>query len=37
MRMGPRNQSYRRSPKGIKCKSLYDDTEGERSLESIVG
>ena len=36
MRMGPWNQSYGRSSKGIKCKSLCDDTEGGRSLESMV-
>ena len=37
MWMGPQNQSYRRGPKGTKCKSLYDDTERERSLELMVG
>jgi len=31
------NQSYRRSPKGIKCKSLCNNTKGGRSLESMVG
>jgi len=36
MRIGPQNQSYRRSLKGIKCKSLYNNTEGERSLELMV-
>ena len=35
--MGPQNQFYGRSPKGTKCKSLYNNTEGGRSFESIVG
>ena len=37
MWIGPQNQSYRRSPKETECKSLHDDTERRRSLESMVG